>query len=85
MNVVFEKEKKKTQSVERLVSKDILTWWYECDIKPTHRQQIDKACELYRKYDKGISKYKVRDIVHTLWYDVETTRDSLVDEILKIL
>lgn len=83
LNVVF--EKKKTQSVERLVSKDILAWYHECDVKPTNRQQVDKACELYRKYQRGINKYKIRDIVHTLWYDVETTRDTIVEEILHSL
>lgn len=77
-------EKKKTQSVDRLVSADILQWYHEQDSPPDKRAIIRKACELYRSRDKGINKFKVRDIVMTLYFDVHTTRDSVIEDIYDI-
>jgi len=78
-------EKRKTKSVDRIVSEQILAWWYELEHakkpEPSKREVITKACELYRSHDKGINMFKVRDIVHTLYYDVETTRDQIIEKI----
>jgi len=76
--------KKKTQSVDAIVSSEILVWWYEQTREPCKRDVIQKACDLYRSHGKGINVFKVRDIVHTLYYDVHSTRDAVIEKIFDL-
>lgn len=90
LNVVtIQNAAKKTQSVDRLVSGDLLAWFYDYTHQhdgeePDKRKIIDKACELYRKNGKGINIFKVRDTVHTLYYDVNTSKDMVIEQIFKL-
>jgi len=77
-------EKKKSPPVDRQISGDILQWYHEQDEEPDKRAIIKKACELYRQYQKGINIFKVRDIVTTLYFDVNSTRDQVIEQIFKI-
>lgn len=81
--------KKKVQSVDKQLSAALYAW-YMCDnekhLPPNKQQIIRKICELYRGYEKGVNKYKVRDAYHTLMWDVNgPDRDELVDDIIKML
>lgn len=77
-------EKKKQPPVDRQISGDILQWFHEQEEEPDKRAIILKACELYRKYGKGINIFKVRDIVTTLYFDVNSTRDQVIEQIFKL-
>lgn len=78
----------KVQPVETQVSTEILVWYNEQLLtgneEPTKRQMVEKACALWRSHGKGINKFKVRDTVVTLLYDVNSHRDSVVSDILNM-
>lgn len=78
--------KAKEPPVDRQVSIEILAWYYQHlqdnnNEHPTRIQMIEKACDLYRNKGKGINVFKIREIIHTLYFDVGSFRDSLLKKI----
>lgn len=79
--------KAKVQPVETQISNEILVWYNDellAGNDPTKKQMVAKACALWRSHGKGLNKYKVRDTVITLLYDVNSWRDSVISDILNM-
>lgn len=85
------KQTKERINYDKEIIADVLTWYYNYkqtseDMSPPDiKEIIREACNVTRKYHRGINIFKVRDYVHTVMYEGGDYSSEVIKAIYKLI